>query len=591
MKKHQIISILISIGLLASFYFNHTRAPIAIISLAGIAIISGLLAIRTTKEETNQTSIVILLFILASIVSLIFSETQNVGIDEILLDVSAATLLIALTLIHKWEKYIFKLIYLLIPIQAVVTFIQVLTRIESRTAGTFLNKELHTNYFPNALGLFWVLTIPLLLLTENKKIKPYKYLLLALGSSSLILTFSRGAIIATVTSLTGITLYLLSKKHFKRVLKTLLAIGLGLIIAIGLTQLRVDIGLPTNNFIAKSKFEGTESITSVQERKEFLTNSLKLVEQKPLLGHGPNSFPYVYPQVQTTLLANAPHPHNWILKLASERGMITALLFITLALIVLVKAIRNFRNNNTIILTMTATGAGLHSMIDFNMNFVLNMTIFIIILAALINQTSKTKPSKKTNASIAILIPILIVTTIFTFNTYIKSTLANKVLLTNKDKAAEHIKDINFNNTSITLADIHLENGQTQKAINVLQNHIQQNPHDAFAINKLGLIHQTPHPQKALELFEEAVKQDPMNLLNYHANYYRSLKQLNPTEFNNRSNEARKLLQNYIPLAEQNIHFTAQTGNIKEAQVIASLYGFTEIEAKLQTIEETFRRN
>ena len=266
-----------------------------------------------------------------------------------------------------------------------------------------------------------------------------------------------------------------------------------------------------------------------------------MASEKPLFGYGPFSFRYVYPKIQTTFLAVSDHPHNWIIKIATENGVPAALLFLTFLAYLVFTHKRNFEKldveDKTFVsfLSISLMGAVLHNMIDYNMNFLTTILLFWVILG-MYRQYSEnfgvTKVPKFLIFAALMFIGI--------FASYETINIAQK----------------DYRN-SFFPRDYFLE-----KEVD-LQYQLKLNPHDARAWNSSGN-------------FEKALEEDPMNNFAYYKNSLRELIVYGSGEFEEITQKVLPLLQSYEPMLSQNLHFTAFTGNPEEAAEIYRILGDEE---------------
>jgi len=111
----------------------------------------------------------------------------------------------------------------------------------------------------------------------------------------------------------------------------------------------------------------TDADQSTDERILFWQGSLALIKKSPWFGIGSDGFKEAYPQLQSQLLATSNHPHNLILKLAVENGLLAAGSFCLL-----------------ILTTLYVSGKKLWSM-PLNNNFYLKLGFFVAMVAGLLH--------------------------------------------------------------------------------------------------------------------------------------------------------------------------------------------------------------
>lgn len=578
--------------------FNNTLYNSKSILITIIATVLILFFTLLTRRTLNYKLIaIILLFIGLSWISYFTSSTGNLGLYEITLD--STLWILFLFLIHhnfsKANKSYFYFIYTLIGlgiIQSIFGISQVFTREETRIAGSFLSWHNHREFFPNALGLFFVLTIPFIYLIKKHWLFS---LILALNSTALLLTFSRGALIVFLIQTLSIIVYLIYHKQQKKVLALFISLIIAFTSFSALNNYKNSLfpEVETTNLSEKYTFSGTERITSLSERQQFFIGSTKLIQQKPLTGFGPNSFSYVYPQVQPLFLANAPHPHNWILKIGVERGLLTLIPFLSIFLLLIFNTYKQPLKITlepiNLLSYLALTGGFLHNMIDFNFNFVSNYLIYIVILAYLfsLNSNNKTK-SSKTYINLFLIGIILLASISWTFKEITFHNAKNNYQ-NNPEISQQLLTDLNYKNSYQLLADL---KNNDQERIEICLNQVQINPFDAKAFNHLGNLHQNQN-EKAY-YYHKAIKADPKNNWIYYYNYFSHTSNENILK---NEKPILILLSQYLELAKLNIHFTAQHDNIIQAQNIAQVFyentqnkEFQEIKQDLIIAQETFRR-
>ena len=258
--------------------------------------------------------------------------------------------------------------------------------------------------------------------------------------------------------------------------------------------------------------------------------------RKPLLGYGPFSFRYVYPSIQTELLAISDHPHNWMLKVAAESG-IPAFLLLTTYLLYLIyshrrvmQIVHHDERAITSILFISIVGAILHNMVDFNFNFLTTALLFWVLLGLYRQRSSS--PSLHHH-------PILIAAIVLTLAFFVIN-----------EGGAAYSRDYR---NSLFPRNYFLEQSPN------LPYHLSLNPHDARAWDAAG------DPIKAVEL-------DPMNNFRYYYDALQKLSRLEESpEFQALADRVRELLSSYEPMVATNLHFTAFTDNPEYAAKIYEL--------------------
>jgi len=167
------------------------------------------------------------------------------------------------------------------------------------------------------LAAFLILILPyLFFLTvyrfKNKKIQIAACFVLGLSFMELILTRSRGAILAMCL---GVICLLFIKKYFKFLFLFLIVLGLAATLIPRRHLLHVNL-------------EGKEQ--SIGERLQLWTRALDVIKAKPLTGTGINTYNSAHEKYDTHQSGRVKHyyAHNGYLQLAAETGIPSLILFL-----------------------------------------------------------------------------------------------------------------------------------------------------------------------------------------------------------------------------------------------------------------------
>ena len=199
--------------------------------------------------------------------------------------------------------------------------------------------------------------------------------------TALFLSLSRGGIISFLLSM----VFLANLSLFSRRSKKKNALSLITILTLSslfLIWLGID---PVIDRLSTLK----DSDTIGQQRLPVYRDTIRIIEDFPLLGTGLGTFKDIYPSYRTTKSAlTFDHVHNDYLEVLSDMGLLGGALIIgeVLAiLIIIVKRRANRRNPFVVSITLggiTGIVAMLfHSITDFNMHIPANAIMFFILLA------------------------------------------------------------------------------------------------------------------------------------------------------------------------------------------------------------------
>lgn len=560
------------------------------------------------KEKSAWTAsvkleqIFIFVFLVFVGLSQIFSQTKNIGFNELMAFYSCFSVyLIFAYRENKWLGKFLKIIVIGAVLASILGFaIYILKEAPPRMIGSFFNIFYDSNLWPNAFALALVTVWPLFILflfnTEkaNKKTGVFWLIGLSLVLSALFLTYSRGALLTAIFQAVILLIYFIKRINFAAVKKIAF---IGLLSAFLVVSLNLIRDLRFNNnvisFSDKLAFQNQENLTSVKERYDFWKGAFKLSLDSPLFGYGPYSFRYIYEaKEQKDLLAIADHPHNVFLKIAVENGFVACAAFIGFLLTILVVLIKNFKKfknragkDLSFILAASIAGNFAHNMIDYNLNFLANLLLLFLLLSFLRSILVQNFYSKNLKTlSLSGILPFSLALFIFIFSIYEGGILvATKVY--NEDLRSLSLYPREYYTKKV---DYYLVNKDFPNAEKYAKKELSLNSYDSKAWEQLGkaydeqskkseLANDYPRAndylKKAVESFKKAIEVNPYNTFAYYKDYYETLKKLNDKEskeeFKKLEENLKKLLEDYVLLAKNNVHFTSYT---LDADAAADLY-------------------
>src|SRR3989338_3733934 len=364
----------------------------------------------------------LLVFLLLSFLSLLFSHTQNYGLDEVLRDgglifllywvmerreVSRASVRHPLLRLSFEEQFILIITTIAVLCCAVGVIVYALQPV-NRFVGTFFDFRFHTDYWPNAFAEFLLLAWPIVLLQAGKRIergsftafqyyaldKIFRFVPIGMVIGCLLLTYSRGALIAFTGQIALLTMLLWNRRTVGNRLKAPLqhivaSLLIGFAVFAGANEIR-SLLHPVQPVSEKIAFEGAEGRSSIDERASFWKASALLTLRRPIFGWGPYSFRFMQPRYQKSVLATSDHPHNVFLKLSAERGIPAAILFGIFLYAVFYRGVylslsgKRFLESadpmrlGYALLTVSIAGVIAHNLIDYNLQFVgISMPLWI----------------------------------------------------------------------------------------------------------------------------------------------------------------------------------------------------------------------
>lgn len=530
-----------------------------VLLLAVLLLVIAVLEFRAAREKVLWEKIFLGIFGVSFLFSFVFSETRNLGFSELMAYLTAicAYLIFAYGEI-RWRDKFLKFIGVVSVAAVFLGYIFYFTEPENRMFGTFFNIQYHANVWPNAFALFILMSWPVLLLFKNKWLRSFA---IAFVLSGLLLTYSRGALIAFGGEVVLLGVYFLRRMDWKTVGWSLLTGVLAVSFFLGANFLR-SLKYEVIDVEERVQFENSEGLTSKQERKDFWKGAAEMALEKPVFGYGPFSFRQVYNGKQTTMLANSDHPHNIFLKIAAENGFIALGGFLGFLVVLFVTVAKRFsgmerRERDLVFILGTAiAGAFAHNLIDYNFNFIANLLLLFLFLAFIRSIVSSVGKESKNYAPVAISILLAVI-----------ALYEGALLFTNALETSFFPRNYYLNQ-----ANEHLSERNYPGVVEMANRQIDLNSYDSEAYLVRGIAYfemgQTDFGRADLE---KAIAMNPLNNLNYYKNYISYASQDFAPEDLILIQKAAEILKAYFELVEKNVHFTAYTPNVEAARDLAYL--------------------
>lgn len=543
-----------------------------------LLVVSWRQSLRLTAWHLGQFSL-LAAFLLLSIWGSFFSQMAALALNVLLFELGF--LLFVPAFFVGWRMFgsLRNLFYLFVPLVLAnfgFSLWQTLSFSENRAAGLFFSWLNNAQYFPNAMGLFCVMLVPVFV--GAKEVNPYgRYFLVLLTLMSLFLSWSRGATLVLLLISAIMFGYWFLQKEYRSMLAYLLTFALAILLFLGLSLGRAALGLPTNNLLAKAQFAGTEANTSVGERRDFMIDGLALAFDGPVFGYGIGTFPYIYPSRQEVFLANAPHAHNWLINLALERGLLTVLPLLVVLLGLIWAYVRDFKiQDQELHFVVLALCAGfLHNMLDFNFNFAINYAVFAVLLAFLLAKLQSRCCDEIVSRRFGrvwrwFMVGLVTVAILFS-GLAVRDYLVGRSFDRSPALSLDAWPLVWERDLRLKIAAEAEARDLIAEAISNLELYLEENRLDAFAWHQLGDLRRSlGQNQPAFLAYQQALNLDPKNFWIFYRDYlglYR--KYLPQAEAETFARTVLAELQAYVPLAEANVHYTAETSNLGEAISVA----------------------
>lgn len=550
--------------------------------LSSTLILSYIIYINPKFNYSKSLVTLILLgFLTVFSLSMLFRQTPY-GFHEFM-NLSLGSLLAINLLNHKIQtQKLSRFLVFLTGLMSILSIFVIYSTGADRAFGTFFGADPFTFYpnaFSNLLLVSIVLASQVILNIDLKNYKSEKVLFLSFFISLVGFwsTFSRGAYLSlaiAMTLLLGVHL-IKTKKNWKasvnKYISLLMTASLALIISISLSNIS-EYG---SNFSDRVQTSDISSIRSATERPVLWEGAVQIFKDNPLTGTGSGSFQFIYPQYQNKLLSNAPHPHNLILKLLSENGIIVTVIFCTLILYCLKPS--NFKNNSAYLAAFI--GLNLQFLLDYNLNFPTISFIYFFLIANLLS--SEDIPSQNKSSYLKLLG--------FIFTAILTISIITQAF------GYYYIKQIENNPDSpgyyINLAKIAPFEHQLYSQVDYpIQTNKFPNFHPYIYVQALN----TQDPDQRLPIIKKALEMNYYNDLGYQALHIQTLLELEDSEaIQLIDQEYYQLVSDYIDLLNVNAHNTITSSNPQNAYKLIqfikpiSTINWSELETKLVSVYKT----
>lgn len=588
--------------------------------LTGVAAFVTIGAHTKHRDVGNRTVPLLLwlsvfVFFFLTLVSYIYSKTQNYGFDELLRTGALGVLLLWSVRQAQGEsdedsfvQNLVRVLSILTVAACVIGLLVYVFQPVNRFVGTFFDYRFHTDYWPNAWAQYLLLTWPTVLFwvlrdysKQQKTAKSRMEFLVRTGICGfvlgcLLLAYSRGAFLVLIAQLLlwAFIVFRKTRPHFpvRHIIPSAVAL-----VAIASATFFVANTLRANWYEVqevgeKITLQAAEGSSSVTERFQFWSQALTLSLQEPLAGWGPYSFRFIQPQLQTGVLATSDHPHNVILKILVERGVLSAIIFVFLIGGVLYRATREVLSDKTevdsarfslqMLLYIGIFGVLLHNMIDFNLQFIGIALPFWLLLGVLVTHLHidelPSVPLHIARGAEVLLSIFLLLIALYEGSYLVVSSFGrhaeavgdteNALLWYGRARGEYFTRDL-----YLSKAKLLYEDSMYEEAAEAVEAYKSRNNEDYRAWKREGDIALLRgEKQLALEVYTKALeraKYNDLGVVRGLMETYIALDQQNDLE--KQLPMIEDLLQQYSTAFEQNAHYIALSPNVEQFIVICNM--------------------
>ena len=259
-----------------------------------------------------------------------------------------------------------------------------------RASGSFTH---HPNNLAALLNAIWPLSFLKLLQARQFYRKLFHSVFLVFSVVVLIMTNSRGGLLATFAIAAYLVAYSLISKYPEivkrpveiwRSIRTKDKVGFGIIVLLSLT--------PVGLVFWRAAFTGTQA-SIFSSRNIIWKNSLDVIVQSPWVGNGAGSFVKQYAQAARLPPGFvAPHAHNLELQILAISGILGLIFLFVALMLILWRFTRSVRRTpksdltHLVILSTLIIGIIVHNQFDYSLEgSTWNMVTYAIIIALFIN--------------------------------------------------------------------------------------------------------------------------------------------------------------------------------------------------------------
>lgn len=535
-----------------------------------------------------------------SILSFLFSTAKNYGLDEIIRDAACFLVFIWVSsrcaeaeVLQDFRRKFLRAIVWAAVIAALFGCIIYLFQPVSRFVGSFFDIRFHTDFWPNAWAEFLLLCWPLAVFALRRR-PAVLGAVLSLLLGCLLLSYSRAGLLSLLVQLVLLSFLggipaIRSRAwprgetfvHWGKIICISFVGGFLIFMAANETRSRY---FPVESFSSKATFTSSEGTSSVSERREFWDAALHMVGEKPLLGWGPYSFRFVQPRYQAAILATSDHPHDLLLKIASERGIPAMIAFVLLLSFILVPATFSVLKGKTKkerdlwvpLALVSVAGVLVHTLVDYNLQFVAIALPFWMLLGMLTpvsNRASFTQRNVLRGLAAALAVVLLwegvfLATSSFGRHAEIAGDDERALLWYRRSSLEFFSRDLN-----LSVAGLSLRNSDVEGAYVAVKRALTLNQEDARAWLFLGNVQEEQKDlgnasasyQKAWDLARYDIPNTLSGLLRV------KLAMKDADYLTQHGDEFLALFTAYTEAIQHNTHFIALSASVEEIQEQAAL--------------------
>ncbi len=445
--------LLILLAYLTIDFFPKTTLDVAGIQWIAITVINSFVAVylfynNKNNEEKyflnfNKTTILYSIFIFLSGVSILFATNKVEGIATF---VKLLLVFITFILLNILSKEYKKLLLNFSIIVSIILFFQCFLVISNYYGN--INKVSYdkisqilaantgnVNIFASAI----LLKIPFVIfcLFHFTSAKKYFFLVtIFLASIVLFLTSSRTNILSLSIYIALLAGFLYKINSLKSNIKTIVALVITILFGYTISNYKSQkssSNIIENNVAVEKKNNGDATSANAFSGNRFTlwNNTFELIKQNPLTGFGLGSYKIEvipFESKQRDYYAISGHAHNDFLQIASESGILTAILYLSIFILCFITAIKHVFNNNNdeekkwiaFIVLLSIIAFGVDSLLNFPIDRPITQIHFVILFFWLFsisksNENSKVIKSKLVLISLFVLSCILLIPTVLNY--------------------------------------------------------------------------------------------------------------------------------------------------------------------------------
>lgn len=396
--KNNILVFIFSLPFAVSMYMNGAYGYRFVLVFAMLIILSILfLWVYRDKSNVigfNKLHIVFVFYLISYLLSWYFGQVRSFGFEEIIL--WAGSYLFSIFFVYfvsdNSRDQILKIFVYIVALSCLVGYVYFFYVDHPRFAGNFVSLLDLRSYAPNMFASLLVVVIPLSLYYFYKYPNWLYSCINILFICSLILTQSRTSLLGLMFILFIVFIGFFRDRRFLLRLFVILVLSIALFASIQGIKTYVGVNDGTRTLQRLTLNDLNKKETTVSQRLLFWQTSLDMFINKPVFGYGPRSFYYYMTRNQTDTIQRIYHPHNIVLKILAENGLVTFSFFLLLMIVLARNFVQDYfynlrQRDLEFFIFLSVFGLIFAQITDYTLHSSAHVILLVIFITMLLKQT------------------------------------------------------------------------------------------------------------------------------------------------------------------------------------------------------------